>query len=434
METPNEALQQCQTTVLQLRNELDSREADFAMARAEWTQKAAQEAYLNELDALMRTELNSTLAQFADVVLQSLARRLEVLVGAIYVIYRPEEQEPYVAYTAGYGLRPEQVTSTQMRLGEGLVGQCARQTQSIEIDLKSSYRLEGATVGLQPQRLHLQPMAYNDVNHGVMELYLMNPLTEAQQALLQQATTVIAVTLDAKLKQAQIARMLEESRELLQEKMAQEEELRQNMEELTVTQEEMMRVEQEMSAQMRAMDNNMLMVQLDMEGNFLRANQAFCDLFGYTTAEVRQLNSHQLARNSEIQPETEKQMWHKLMNGQAHTIVYQQQNKKGETVWIDVTYAPVLDLQGVPYKVLAFGQDITAKKIAEQNMVRVEELENALEEVRAKEEEIGRLLLVTRENERQLQETEARYRDYIKQLSLKVKDLEQRLQQPTAAH
>jgi DNA repair exonuclease SbcCD ATPase subunit len=84
----------------------------------------------------------------------------------------------------------------------------------------------------------------------------------------------------------------------------------------------------------------------------------------------------------------------------------------------------VLDRNGNVTRILKFATDITARKQQEAELVRMDQLEDALEEVRAREAEIQRLLKVTQYNEQQLQDVEQSYRSTIAQLSLRVKQLE----------
>ena len=62
--------------------------------------------------------------------------------------------------------------------------------------------------------------------------------------------------------------------------------MRQNMEELQATQEEMQRGQQESDVMLKVINQSLSLVEFDPEGNVLKANSNFLDLFGYSLSEI----------------------------------------------------------------------------------------------------------------------------------------------------
>ena len=62
-----------------------------------------------------------------------------------------------------------------------------------------------------------------------------------------------------------------------------------------------------------------------------------------------------------------QEFWRRLNLGQFDSGEYKRINKKGEEIWMQASYNPILDLNGKPYKVVKFATDITEQKIRSAN-------------------------------------------------------------------
>ena len=65
------------------------------------------------------------LADVSNMILSELAPLVSAQHGVFYLLAHDEGQEPVLRYEAGYGYKERKHLSTEFRLGEGLVGQCA---------------------------------------------------------------------------------------------------------------------------------------------------------------------------------------------------------------------------------------------------------------------------------------------------------------------
>ncbi len=65
-----------------------------------------------------------------------------------------------------------------------------------------------------------------------------------------------------------------------------------------------------------------------------------------------------------------KEMWAKLNQGEFLSDEYERVGKGGNSVWINATYNPIMDLNGKPYKVVKYASDITAAVLTRAELER----------------------------------------------------------------
>jgi methyl-accepting chemotaxis protein len=63
-----------------------------------------------------------------------------------------------------------------------------------------------------------------------------------------------------------------------------------------------------------------------------------------------------------------RQFWRDLNEGKFNTAEFKRIGKGGKVVWIQATYNPMFDITGKVDRVIKFASDITARKIAEENL------------------------------------------------------------------
>ncbi|MGK5015248.1 methyl-accepting chemotaxis protein [Janthinobacterium sp. HLS12-2] len=103
-------------------------------------------------------------------------------------------------------------------------------------------------------------------------------------------------------------------------------------------------------------------IEFELDGTILHANDNFLRVLGYTLAEV-QGKHHAIFCDAEYVKTSEyADFWGKLGRGEFDHGEYKRRAKDGREVWINASYNPILDADGKPYKVIKFATDITASK------------------------------------------------------------------------
>ena len=117
----------------------------------------------------------------------------------------------------------------------------------------------------------------------------------------------------------------------------------------------------EYESKVAAMSKAQAVIEFDMTGHVLCANDNFLDVMGYTIDDIRG-EHHRMFCEPEYATGSEyKRFWQKLNRGEFDSGRYKRIGNNGKTIWIQATYNPILDLNGKPYKVVKFASDITAQ-------------------------------------------------------------------------
>jgi len=115
--------------------------------------------------------------------------------------------------------------------------------------------------------------------------------------------------------------------------------------------------------QVEAISKSQGVIEFNLDGTVLYANQNFLNIIGYTADEAVGKHHSTFIDDSTKHSEAYKAFWAKLNRGEFDTGVYKRIAKGGNEVWIQASYNPILDEMGKPYKVIKFATDITAQII-----------------------------------------------------------------------
>jgi methyl-accepting chemotaxis protein len=111
-----------------------------------------------------------------------------------------------------------------------------------------------------------------------------------------------------------------------------------------------------------AIDSSSAFVEMDLQGNVLKANAMFLTVMGYRSEEVVGRHHKMFVDPVEAAGAAYERHWAELRSGRALKDVVRRVNKAGEDVFLQAIYAPVSDEMGRVVKVVMIGTDITAAK------------------------------------------------------------------------
>jgi methyl-accepting chemotaxis protein len=117
------------------------------------------------------------------------------------------------------------------------------------------------------------------------------------------------------------------------------------------------------AARLAAINRSQAVIEFDMSGEVITANQNFLNVIGYTLTEI-QGKHHSMFVEPEMRDSSEyRAFWADLNRGEFQSAEYKRVGKGGKEIWIEASYNPIMDRGGRPIKVIKFATDITAKKI-----------------------------------------------------------------------
>ena len=126
---------------------------------------------------------------------------------------------------------------------------------------------------------------------------------------------------------------------------------------VTATQEQTQRAH----AILEAIERSMAVIEFDLQGHVLRANDNFLHTMGYTRQNLVGQHHRILCPPAFAQSSDYLRFWDDLRAGVYSKGKIERVDARGRTVWLEATYNPVLDPDGVVSHIVKFATDITAR-------------------------------------------------------------------------
>jgi diguanylate cyclase (GGDEF)-like protein/PAS domain S-box-containing protein len=122
------------------------------------------------------------------------------------------------------------------------------------------------------------------------------------------------------------------------------------------------------SGQLAAIDRSQAVIEFDLGGHVLRANENFLATFGYELEEIVGRHHSLFVPPEEHSSRAYREFWDRLARGQYDAGQYARLRADGRTVWIQATYNPIFDPAGRPFKVVKYATDITEQKLRQSDV------------------------------------------------------------------
>lgn len=120
--------------------------------------------------------------------------------------------------------------------------------------------------------------------------------------------------------------------------------------------------------QLAAISKVQAIIEFELDGTIIRANDLFLNAVGYRADEVLGRHHSMFVLPEDARGAAYKEFWRRLRSGQHDTGQYLRLGKGGRQVWIDASYNPILDAEGRPFKVVKYATDITRRFTAAQTL------------------------------------------------------------------
>ncbi|HDN27194.1 MAG TPA: response regulator, partial [Thioploca sp.] len=205
-----------------------------------------------------QTQLNEQMsgdqdiAQLTQNIIDFLTNYLQAQIGLLYLVEGDEDylqQNVRLSLIASYAYTRCQNSANEFRFGEGLVGQAAKEQQSIIVtQVPEDYiHIQSGLGDAVPRNILVVPFMYETVVKGVIEIGSFSELTEIQREFLNLVAPGIGIAINTTQSHTKM-------QELLQQTQTQSEELQSQAEELQTQQEELRQANEELEERTRELE------------------------------------------------------------------------------------------------------------------------------------------------------------------------------------
>ncbi|WP_244528446.1 PAS domain-containing methyl-accepting chemotaxis protein [Tardiphaga sp. OK245] len=134
----------------------------------------------------------------------------------------------------------------------------------------------------------------------------------------------------------------------------------------------------EADGKIAAIDRAQAVIEFNMDGTIITANDNFLGTVGYALPEIQGKHHRMFVPTVESESAEYRAFWESLSRGNYQTAEYKRIGKGGREIWILATYNPILDERGKPFKVVKFATDVTKQKlISADNGGQIEAIEKS---------------------------------------------------------
>ena len=120
----------------------------------------------------------------------------------------------------------------------------------------------------------------------------------------------------------------------------------------------------ETDGQLNAIHRVQAVIEFDLDGTILAANDNFLAATGYSLREIQGHHHRMFVNSVESQSRGYAEFWDSLASGRPNAGQFKRVGKNGREIWLQASYNPIIDAEGRPFKVVKFATDVTAQVTA----------------------------------------------------------------------
>jgi methyl-accepting chemotaxis protein len=119
----------------------------------------------------------------------------------------------------------------------------------------------------------------------------------------------------------------------------------------------------DLSAVYQALDRVQAIIEFNLDGTVVKANENFLNIFGYDLDEVAGKHHRIFCDPEYASSDAYAEFWQMLGRGEFHEAEFKRLAKGGRELWLRASYNPIFDKDGKPVRVVKFATDVTASKL-----------------------------------------------------------------------
>lgn len=112
-----------------------------------------------------------------------------------------------------------------------------------------------------------------------------------------------------------------------------------------------------------AIDQSFAIIEFDLLGNVLRANDNFLQVMGYEAADLTGQSHRIFCTKAHAGSAAYRQFWEQLASGKHQQGEFPRLRKDGREVWLQASYSPVFDDAGRAIRIVKVAMDVTEQRL-----------------------------------------------------------------------
>ena len=115
-------------------------------------------------------------------------------------------------------------------------------------------------------------------------------------------------------------------------------------------------------AKLAALDRSQAVIEFEVDGTIITANENFCAATGYSLDEIVGQHHRLFCGDELVASEEYSDFWRALADGKFQEGEFRRVTKAGEELWLRASYNPILDSEGRAARIVKVASDITFEK------------------------------------------------------------------------
>jgi PAS domain-containing protein len=331
----------------------------------------AQEG-LSELGEVLRKS-GDNFEDYLFNILSQIVKILKADQGAIFLLNSTEAEHPFLELMTTYAYEKRKALRDKVEIGESLVGRCFQEKEVIYMtNIPEGYTFITSGLGAEsPRCLFLMPLLFEDEPFGVIELAAFKQFADYEIEFLKNTGERVASSISIMQKNVQTKELLAQYQLQSDELRLREQMMQENLVELQKIQEDSVLKEKETEGIIEAIANIGSITWYDLNGKIINIKGQNFKLMGLAEQYMLGKLHSEFAVEAKESPEEYKEFWYDLKAGNSRNRVFKTETKSG-IFYISEHYAPILNKEGKPDKIINIGINITQQKLIEQEIANLQ--------------------------------------------------------------
>ncbi|WPP01601.1 PAS domain-containing methyl-accepting chemotaxis protein [Pseudomonas sp. HR96] len=117
----------------------------------------------------------------------------------------------------------------------------------------------------------------------------------------------------------------------------------------------------EQNSLLQAISRSMAVVEFDLNGVLLTANDNFLKTLGYRLDQVVGQHHRMFCEGRYAGSAEYGQLWQRLRNGEFIADIFERRDSQGRAVWLEASYNPIKDAEGRVTRIVKYATDVTTR-------------------------------------------------------------------------